>query len=170
MACRLATGSITPWPAQVLVVFTSVLVGLATGAAYWALGLENAAVWGVVAAVLNLAPYIGSALVTGSSALVAFLQFGTLDMAMAIGGASLVIHTLIGNLLTDVFDTDAAFSLALFSQCGGLPLLLDILTQEYPLNLYAAAALQNVTALDPIEACAKLRDLNAGCRVIRPEG
>ena len=34
-----------------LQVFTSVLVGLATGAAYWALGLENAAVWGVVAAV-----------------------------------------------------------------------------------------------------------------------
>ncbi|MDD2178835.1 AI-2E family transporter [Acidovorax sp. D2M1] len=83
-----------------LQVFTSVLVGLATGTAYWALGLENAAVWGVVAAVLNLAPYIGSALVTGASALVAFLQFGTLDMAMAIGGASLVIHTLIGNLLT----------------------------------------------------------------------
>ena len=53
-------------------VFTSVLVGVATGLAYWALGLENAAVWGVVAGVLNLAPYIGSALVTGASALVAF--------------------------------------------------------------------------------------------------
>ncbi len=63
-------------------------------------GLENAAVWGVVAGVLNLAPYIGSALVTGASALVAFLQFGSLDMALAIGGASLVIHTMIGNLLT----------------------------------------------------------------------
>ena len=81
-------------------VFTSVLVGVATGLAYWALGLENAAVWGVVAGVLNLAPYIGSALVTGASALVAFLQFGTFDMALAIGGASLVIHTIVGNLLT----------------------------------------------------------------------
>ncbi len=81
-------------------VFTSLLVGVATGLAYWALGLENAAVWGVVAGVLNLAPYIGSALVTGGSALVAFLQFGTVDMALAIGGASLVIHTLVGNLLT----------------------------------------------------------------------
>ena len=83
-----------------LQVFTSVLVGVATGLAYWALGLQNAAVWGVAAGVLNLAPYIGSALVTGASALVAFLQFGTLDMALAIGGASLVIHTLVGNLLT----------------------------------------------------------------------
>ncbi len=81
-------------------VFTSVLVGVATGIAYWALGLQNAAVWGVAAGVLNLAPYIGSALVTGASALVAFLQFGTLDMALTVGGASLVIHTLIGNLLT----------------------------------------------------------------------
>lgn len=83
-----------------LQVFTSVLVGVATGLAFWALGLENAAVWAVVAGVLNLAPYIGSVLVTGASALVGFLQFGTLDMALAIGGASLVIHTIVGQLIT----------------------------------------------------------------------
>ncbi|WCM94692.1 AI-2E family transporter [Acidovorax sp. NCPPB 2350] len=81
-------------------VATSALVGVATGTAYALLGLENAAVWGVVAGVLNLAPYIGSVVVTGASALVAFLQFGTVDMALAIGGASLLIHTLVGNLLT----------------------------------------------------------------------
>lgn len=79
---------------------TSVVVGVATGAACAALGLQNAAVWGVIAAVLNLAPYIGSLVVTGASALVAFLQFGTVDMALAVGGASLVIHTIVGNLLT----------------------------------------------------------------------
>ncbi|WP_086926867.1 AI-2E family transporter [Acidovorax carolinensis] len=81
-------------------VFTSVLVGIATGLAFWALGLENAAVWAVLAGVLNLAPYIGSVLVTGASALVAFLQFGSVDMALAIGGASLLIHTIVGQLIT----------------------------------------------------------------------
>ena len=81
-------------------VLTSIIVGIATGLAYAALGLENAAVWGVVAGVLNLAPYVGSIVVTGASALVAFLQFGTFDMALAVGAASLVIHTLVGNLLT----------------------------------------------------------------------
>ena len=81
-------------------VLTSVLVGVATGLAFAALGLENAAVWGVVAGVLNLVPYIGSVIVSGASALMAFLQFGTVDMALAIGGASLLIHTLVGNLLT----------------------------------------------------------------------
>ena len=80
--------------------FTSIIVGIATGLAFAAMGLENAAVWGVVAGVLNLAPYVGSIVVTGASALVAFLQFGTYDMALAVGGASLLIHTLVGNLLT----------------------------------------------------------------------
>ena len=44
-------------------VVTSAIVGVATGLAYAALGLENAAVWGVIAGVLNLAPYIGSLVV-----------------------------------------------------------------------------------------------------------
>ena len=81
-------------------VLTSVVVGITTGAAYAALGLENAIVWGVLAGALNLVPYIGSILVTGASAMMAFLQFGTPDMALAVGGASLLIHTLVGNLLT----------------------------------------------------------------------
>lgn len=81
-------------------VLTSVIVGLTTSAAYAALGLQNAVVWGVLAGALNLVPYIGSIVITGASAMMAFLQFGTLDMALAVGGASLLIHTLVGNLLT----------------------------------------------------------------------
>ena len=81
-------------------IFTSVLVGLATGVAFWAIGLENAAVWGILAAVTNLIPYVGSIMVMGASALVAFLQFNSIEMAILVGGTSLLIHTLIGNLLT----------------------------------------------------------------------
>ena len=79
---------------------TSLLVGLLTGIALFVLGLENAAVWGVVACVLNLVPYVGSLITAAASALVAFLQFGSLNMALAVGSASIVIHTLVGNLLT----------------------------------------------------------------------
>ena len=77
----------------------SVGVGIATGLAFWALGLKHAAVWGFAAGLLNLVPYIGSAVVTVASALVAFLQFGELNMTLAIAGVSLVIHTIVGNLL-----------------------------------------------------------------------
>ena len=79
---------------------TSLLVGVLTGLVLLFLGLENATTWGVVAGVLNLVPYIGSLITAAASALVAFLQFGSMNMAFAVGGASIVIHTLVGNLLT----------------------------------------------------------------------
>ncbi len=78
---------------------TSVIVGILTGLAFWALGMEHAAVWGFAGGLLNLIPYLGSAVITGASALVAFLQFGSINMALAVAGASLVIHTIVGNLL-----------------------------------------------------------------------
>ncbi len=79
---------------------TSVLVGVLTWVALAAIGLDNAAVWGVAAGIFNMVPYVGSLLTASGSALVGFLQFGNLNMALAVGGASLLIHTVVGNLLT----------------------------------------------------------------------
>jgi len=79
---------------------TSALVGMLTGLALLALGLENAAVWGVAAGVLNLAPYVGALITAAASALVGFLQFGSINMALAVGAVSILIHALVGNLLT----------------------------------------------------------------------
>ena len=81
-------------------VLTSGIVGVASGLAFWAIGLENAAVWGVTAGVLNLVPYLGAIVTTGGTALVAFLQFGTVGMALAVAGISMVINTLEGSWLT----------------------------------------------------------------------
>jgi predicted PurR-regulated permease PerM len=78
---------------------SSMVVGLATGLSFWALGLSHAVVWGFAAGILNLIPYIGSAVVTGAAALVAFLQFGQINVALAVAGASLLIHTIMGNLM-----------------------------------------------------------------------
>ena len=80
--------------------FTSVVVGLATWLAFLAIGLENAAVWGVAAGVLDLVPYIGSVAIAVGSAMVGFLQFGSLEMGLLVSGLSLVIHALEAFLLT----------------------------------------------------------------------
>jgi predicted PurR-regulated permease PerM len=80
--------------------FTSILVGLATWLSFLALGLEHAAVWGVAAGVLDLIPYVGSVTIATGSALVSFLQFGTLEMALIVSGTSLVIHSIEAFLLT----------------------------------------------------------------------
>lgn len=86
----------------------SVGVGITTGLVFAWLGMEEPAVWGVIAALLNLVPYIGSFVITAAAALVALLQFGTLNMAAAVGGASLLIHTLEGNLLVPWLTSKAS--------------------------------------------------------------
>ena len=79
---------------------TSVVVGVATGLAFYALGLNNAATWGVAAGVTNLVPYIGALIVGITSAMVGFIQFDSIDQAVLIGASSFGIHAVVGNLLT----------------------------------------------------------------------
>jgi predicted PurR-regulated permease PerM len=86
----------------------SVVVGLSTWLVFWALGLKHAAMWGLVAGIFNLIPYIGNALVTGAAGLVAFLQFGEMNMALAVAGASLLINTLEGNLMVPLLTSKAS--------------------------------------------------------------
>jgi predicted PurR-regulated permease PerM len=81
-------------------VFTSALVGAATWLAFLWIGVDNAGVWGVVAFVLNFIPYFGSIVVTGASALLGFVQFGSFEMALLIGGVALLINSIEGYLLT----------------------------------------------------------------------
>ncbi len=80
--------------------FTSTLVGIATWLTFLWVGVEHAAVWGIAAGLFNTIPYLGAVIITGGTALVAFLQFGTLSMALMVGGLSLVITSLEGYLLT----------------------------------------------------------------------
>jgi predicted PurR-regulated permease PerM len=80
-------------------VVTSFIVGVATWLAFWALGLKHAAVWGIAGGVLNLIPYLGSAVIMVAAAIVAFVQFGEIDMAIYVAGSSLLIHTIMGNLV-----------------------------------------------------------------------
>jgi predicted PurR-regulated permease PerM len=81
-------------------IFTSLVVGVATWAALAALGLRQAALWGLLAGVFNSIPYYGPLIVSGGLALVAFLQFGTLYMMAVVAGIALGITSLEGWLLT----------------------------------------------------------------------
>jgi predicted PurR-regulated permease PerM len=80
--------------------FTSTVVGLTTWLVFWWIGVAHAAVWGLLAGALNFIPYLGAIVVTGGASLVGFMQFGSLEMALLIAGASFVIQALEGYLLT----------------------------------------------------------------------
>jgi predicted PurR-regulated permease PerM len=79
---------------------TSTLIGVALGISLWLLGVNHAAVWGVTAGILNTIPYFGTIIVTGALALASFLQFGTLEMVLAVSGITLFVTSIDGFLLT----------------------------------------------------------------------
>ena len=81
-------------------VITSVAVGVATWLAFRFIGLEQAGVWGIAAGVFNSIPYFGPVIVAAGTAVVGFLQFGTLGMAAYVSGVSLFITSVEGWLLT----------------------------------------------------------------------
>ena len=89
-------------------VFTSTVVALASWLAFRALGMEQAAMWGVLAGLFNSIPYLGAVVVTGGTSLAALLQFGNLRMAVLVGGVALLITSLEGFLLTPWLTSRAA--------------------------------------------------------------
>ena len=80
--------------------FTSAMVGLATGLAFMALGLERPAVWGIVAFVTNFVPYAGPLVMAVAASLVAFVQFGNVQMALLVPAAAMGVHAVFANMLT----------------------------------------------------------------------
>jgi predicted PurR-regulated permease PerM len=89
-------------------VFTSVLVGVATGLALWAFGMDEPAVWGLFAGVANTIPYFGPIIVSAVLAVVAFVQFDSVPAALEITGVALAITSLEGMLLTPALMGKAA--------------------------------------------------------------
>lgn len=87
--------------------FTSTLVGIATWLAFLWIGVEHAAVWGVLTFVLNFIPYLGSIIATGAAMLVGYAQFGSLEMMLLIGGVEMLINLVEGYVITPLLTSRA---------------------------------------------------------------
>jgi predicted PurR-regulated permease PerM len=84
----------------VVQLFTSVVVGVATGLCLWAVGLNNPGVWGVAAGVFNIVPYFGPLIVAASLGVVGYLQFESITWALGVAGLAMFITALEGFWLT----------------------------------------------------------------------
>jgi predicted PurR-regulated permease PerM len=89
-------------------VVTSLIVAAATGAALWWFGVENYAVWGLLAGLFNSIPYLGPVIVTGGLGIVTFMQFDDLVKTAYVCGATLFITSLEGFLLVPALMGRAA--------------------------------------------------------------
>jgi len=83
-----------------VMVISALFVGILTWLAFLALGVEQAALWGVVAGIASGIPYLGPFLVFIGTGVASFIQFGALDTALLVAGTSLLITSIQGNLLT----------------------------------------------------------------------
>jgi predicted PurR-regulated permease PerM len=79
-----------------VVLVVNLTVGLATGAAMHAIGLDRALVWGVAATVLHTIPYLGAAALATAAGLAAFVQLGTFSSALLAVGLVLAISGAFG--------------------------------------------------------------------------
>ena len=89
-------------------VLTSILVGVATGAALWWFGVEHFVIWGLLAGIFNSVPYIGPIFVSGALGVVAFMQFNDFWRAGYVAATAMAITSLEGFLLTPALMSRAA--------------------------------------------------------------
>ncbi len=89
-------------------VLTSLVVGVATGAALWAFGVNQYIVWGLLAGIFNSIPYLGPVIVTAGLGIVAFMQFDDLLKTTYVCGAAFGITSLEGFVLTPMLMGRAA--------------------------------------------------------------
>lgn len=83
-----------------MLVVTNAGLGVCTWVLLKWLGVDNAGSWSIAAAALHLVPYFGALAIALCLGMVTFMQFGTLGMAAAAAGGSLLIATLIGSVIT----------------------------------------------------------------------
>jgi predicted PurR-regulated permease PerM len=79
---------------------TALIVGALTWAVLAWMGVQHAAVWGILAGVFNSIPYFGPVIVSGGLFVVGLVQDGGVSQALRMSGAALVITSLEGWLLT----------------------------------------------------------------------
>ena len=82
-----------------VLLFTGVVVGTATWIVLAWMGVEHAAMWGLLAGVFNSIPYFGPVIVSGGLFAVGLAQDGGTTQALQMAGAALVITSLEGWLL-----------------------------------------------------------------------
>jgi len=79
---------------------TAVIVGIVTWLVLAWMGVQHAAMWGILAGVFNSIPYFGPVIVAGGLFVVGMVQGGGVTQALQMSGAAIVITSLEGWLLT----------------------------------------------------------------------
>jgi len=79
-----------------VVLVINLAVGIATGIAMYAIGVDRALVWGVAGTVLHTIPYLGAAALAAAAGLAAYVQLGSATSALEAIGLVLALAGAVG--------------------------------------------------------------------------
>jgi predicted PurR-regulated permease PerM len=88
--------------ALMVMLITNVLIALAIAALFAVMGVDRALMWGALAGILHIVPYIGAAVIAGAAGAIGLVNLGDVSQALTLAGCSLLICGLIGSGLSAV--------------------------------------------------------------------
>jgi predicted PurR-regulated permease PerM len=89
-------------------ILTSAIVAICTAVALWVLGMKQPIIWGIAAGIFNSVPYFGAIIVSSGLAVLAFVQFDSIPMALEVAAVALAITSVEGFVLTPTLMGRAA--------------------------------------------------------------
>ena len=87
-----------------VMLITNVLIAFAVSGLFAALGVQRPIMWGVLAGVLHIVPYVGAAVAVAAAAAIGLVQFGDAGQALTLAAGTLAICGLIGTGLNLVLQ------------------------------------------------------------------
>jgi predicted PurR-regulated permease PerM len=86
----------------------NVLIAFAVSGLFAAMGVQRAIMWGALAGVLHVVPYVGASVVGTAAATVGLVQFGDVGQALTLAVGTLAICGLIGSGLNLALQSNAS--------------------------------------------------------------
>jgi predicted PurR-regulated permease PerM len=104
--------------ALMVMLITNVLIGIAIGALFAVMGVDRPIMWGALAALVHIVPYIGAAVIAAASAAIGLVSFSDISDALTLSGGALAICGLIGSGLNTMLLSNGSRMNSLVTLAG----------------------------------------------------
>jgi predicted PurR-regulated permease PerM len=94
--------------ALMVMLITNVVIAFAIAGLFAAMGVQRPLMWGALAGILHVIPYIGAGVVATAAAAVGLVQFGEVGHALSLGAGTLLICGMLGSGLGLVLQRNAS--------------------------------------------------------------
>ena len=104
--------------ALMVMLVTNVLIGFAIAGLFAGMGLDRAAMWGALAGLVHIVPYIGAAVIAAASAAIGLVELSNVSQALILSAGTLVISGVIGSGLNTLMLSNGSRMNSLVTLAG----------------------------------------------------